>query len=123
VWVRSQDALFDLAEPARRRGRVRAGLDLDVKQAHAAGHALSAAGVACLRSLADQLDALERWLRRPGVRPYDRVPLVALQRQFDATYQRVFAGSEVDPLDRAFAEFRAAEAERDAAARADLVVS
>lgn len=66
------------------------GLDADVTAARRAQRALPAAGVAALRSLADQIDQLERTLRAPGVKPYDRLPLAQLQAQFDDTYARTF---------------------------------
>jgi hypothetical protein len=67
--------------------------------------------VACLRTLADQLDLLGRWLSAPRALPRDRVSLATLQRQFDATYLRVFAdaSSPADPLEAAIADFRATQ--------------
>ena len=106
-----KDALFD--PPAQRiaAGRVRKGLDADIKAATGAGQRLSGAGMASLRGMADQLDELERWLRRPNVKPYDRVPLAALQKQFDDTYDRVFtAAGDLDSFETALRDFRAAEA-------------
>lgn len=108
--MQDQDELFELPADSPRPGRVRRGLETDVRTARGAGHTLTAAGIASLRSLADQLDSLERFLRRPGVRPYDRVPLAQLQHQFDETYDRVFDAADVDPLEQALADFRAAEA-------------
>ena len=106
-------ALFRLEVVASEPGRVRTGLDLDVARADEAGTKLQAAGVAALQVLADQLDALDRELsppRRP--KPYDRVPIVQVQAQFDATYDRVFAGvtAAADPFATALEEFRRAEA-------------
>ena len=76
----------------------------------AGGQSLSRAGVASLRSLAGQLDELERWLRRPNVKPYDRVPLAQLQKQFDDTYDRVFAAAgDADSFETALRDFRASE--------------
>ena len=106
-----KDALFD--PPAQRipAGRVRIGLDADIKAAEGTGQHLSKAGIASLRGLAGQLDELERWLRRPNVKPYDRVPLATLQKQFDDTYDRVFtAAADVDSFETALRDFRAAEA-------------
>ncbi len=104
-------ALFGL--PLRRLipGRVRKGLEADVRAARERDAPLSYAGIATLRSLADQIDATERQLRAPEARPYDRIPLSALVRQFDDTYGRVFAvlQRDSDPLSRALAEFMAAE--------------
>jgi HPt (histidine-containing phosphotransfer) domain-containing protein len=95
-------------DPANRHphGRVRKGLDTDVKKA---GGDLSSAGVAALRSLADQIDQLERQLRSPYAKPYDRVPLAGLVREFRETYDQTFAALEhaEDPLTRALAEFTA----------------
>jgi len=90
-------------------GRVRKGLDDDVK---AAGNAhLPSAGVAALRSLADQIDQLERQLRSPYAKPYDRVPLGGLVREFRELYEQTFAALErsEDPLTRALADFLAAD--------------
>jgi hypothetical protein len=70
---------------------------------------VSAAGVATLRTLADQLDALGRSLGARAA-PRDRVSLATLVRQFDATYVRVFAPATAtaDPLESALADFHAA---------------
>ena len=92
-------------------GRVRRGLDADIAAARDGGYELSAAGVASLRTLADQVDQLERLLRHPESRPYDRIPLSGLVRQFDETYDRVFAAvtAQADPIGRALAAFLEAE--------------
>jgi hypothetical protein len=59
-----------------------------------------AATVALLRSLADQLDQLERQLRVPDARPYDRVPLTQLAQTFQLVYGAAFGvRGEVDPFD------------------------
>lgn len=105
----SDEHLFDLTRPAR-RGRIRRGLDDDVKHARDRGDSLPAAGVASLRAMADQLDALDRILRTND-KPYDRVPLATLQRQFDETYSAVLGSAHAtDPFDRLVAELAAAEA-------------
>ena len=92
-------------------GRVRKGLDADVKRAGGTGGDLSSAGVAALRSLADQIDQLERQLRSPYAKPYDRVPLGGLVREFRETYEQTFAAVQraEDPLTRALADFIAAD--------------
>lgn len=110
-------ALFPISAPNASRlshGRVRRGLDTDVAAADAAGTSLPAAGVAVLRSVADQIDALERHCRTERAKPYDRVPLAGLVRQFGETYAGVFAETrtEVDPLVRALAEFSARDRDR-----------
>ena len=99
-------------------GRVRKGLDADVKAATdpptdpptdqgGTGTRLPGAGVAALRSLADQIDQLERQLRSPYAKPYDRVPLAGLVREFRETYEQVFAATAraEDPLTHALAAF------------------
>ena len=101
-------------------GRVRKGLDTDVRKALEGGAEISAAGIAALRSLADQIDQLERQLRSPYAKPYDRVPLGGLVREFRETYDQTFAAVQraEDPLTRALADFIAADtgaAARDAA--------
>jgi len=103
--------LFADDGPRHSAGRVRRGLDLDVRKADAAGAELSAAGVAALRSLADQIDQLERQLRSPYAKPYDRVPLGGLVREFRETYDQTFAAMQraEDPLTRALADFIAAD--------------
>ena len=103
--------LFTLEPPRLPRGRVRRGLDADVAAAAAGGHVLAAAGVASLRTLADQIDALERGLRTPEARPYDRVPLATLAHEFGETYDRVFAAVAVaaDPIAAALDRFLEAE--------------
>jgi hypothetical protein len=111
------EPLWDTTGPRHPAGRVRRGLDADVKQATAGGASLAAAGVAACRSLADQIDQAERQLREPGTKPYDRVPLAGLVREFNDTYERLFAAVQraEDPLTRALADFAAADAERRAA--------
>lgn len=91
-------------------GRIRHGLEDDIGKAREGGSTLQGAGVASLRSMADQLDMLERSLRS-NPKPYDRIPLAQLQRQFDETYDRVFAAiaAAADPFLAALEGFRAAE--------------
>lgn len=100
------------------RGRVRRGLDADVRAATDAGAALPSAGIAALRSLADQIDQLERQLRSPYAKPYDRVPLAGLAREFRESYEQTFAAmaSAEDPLTHALAQFLAHDADSGAAA-------
>jgi hypothetical protein len=92
-------------------GRVRKGLDSDAHDALEAGGRVSAAGLASLRSLADQIDQLERQLRSPYAKPYDRVPLAGLVREFRESYDAAFAATQraEDPLTRALADFLAAD--------------
>jgi hypothetical protein len=103
----SDDAPLFAPEHRHTHGRVRKGLDADVKKADVGD--LSSAGVAALRSLADQIDQLERQLRSPYAKPYDRVPLGGLVREFRETYEQTFAtlDQSEDPLTRALAEFTA----------------
>jgi hypothetical protein len=88
-------------------GRVRKGLDSDVRAALEADAPLPGAGIAALRSLADQIDQLERQLRSPYAKPYDRVPLAGLVREFRETYEHTFAAMQraEDPLTHALAQF------------------
>jgi hypothetical protein len=101
------DAPLFAPEHRHTHGRVRKGLDSDVKKAGVTE--LPSAGVAALRSLADQIDQLERQLRSPYAKPYDRVPLGGLVREFRETYEQTFAALDhaEDPLTRALAEFTA----------------
>jgi hypothetical protein len=103
--------LFEPIPPPRRRGRVRSALETDVTAARGTGVELAAAGVAALRTLADNIDSLDYALRF-NPKPYDRVPVATLVHEFGETYDRVFAAvrSDADPLTRALAEFTAAEA-------------
>lgn len=114
------EPLWDEPAPRLPAGRVRKGLDQDIKAAPA-GVRLPAALVGGLRSMADQIDALERQLRAPGTKPYDRVPLTQLQKQFDDTYGRVFGTSDdgADPLVDALNEWREREREARAAQASD----
>src|SRR5262245_44420231 len=100
--------LFALTGPRIPHGRVRIGLDRDIK---AAPVVLSAGLVAAWRTLADQIDPLERWCRRPEAKPYDRVPLTGLVREYADVYAQCFAAAAGadDPLTRALAEFMAAD--------------
>ena len=109
----ADDVLFELEPPTRsRRGRVRRALDRDIHSAAAGGVPLQRAGLASLQVLADQLDDLDADLRSRRPKPYDRLPLAQLQRQFDETYDRVFAAvsAAVDPFLAALDEFRRTEA-------------
>lgn len=108
---RDDDALFAMPGITLPPGRVRKGLDAEIAAARADGADLGAAGVAVLRSLADQIDQLERQLRSPKAGAYDRVPLSGLVRQFDDTYTRVFAAlhGQSDPFAAALAGFLAAD--------------
>jgi len=112
--MRSNDddqPLFPDDGPRHPHGRVRKGLDADVKAARAGDSGLPAAGVAALRSLADQIDQLERQLRSVYARPYDRIPLAGLVREFRDTYEQTFAAAQraEDPLTRALADFLTAD--------------
>jgi hypothetical protein len=104
-------ALFTTPAVHLPTGRVRHGLEDDIGKARQAGSDLQGAGVGSLRSMADQLDMLERSLRS-NPKPYDRIPLAQLQRQFDETYDRVFAATAAaaDPFLAALEGFRATEA-------------
>lgn len=106
------EPLFTQDHPRHAAGRVRIGLDQDVKYARESGARLPSAGVAALRSLADQIDQLERQLRSPAAKPYDRVPLGGLVREFRETYSDTFAAvaSTDDPFTRVLADLLAAEA-------------
>jgi hypothetical protein len=112
--MRSNDddePLFAADGPRHPHGRVRKGLDADVNAARAGDAGLPAAGVAALRSLADQIDQLERQLRSIYAKPYDRVPLASLVREFRDTYEQTFAAAQraEDPLTRALADFLTAD--------------
>src|SRR5262245_24244005 len=100
-------------DPAGPRGwgRVRKGLEADIRKALEDEAILSRSGVAALRVLADQIDKLDHRMRHDGGRPYDRVPLAGLIRQFGEDYDRTFAvaAGSGDPLTRALADFAAAE--------------
>ena len=71
-------ALFTPGTVRVTAGRLRKGLDLDAATARAEGVAITAAGLASLRVLADRIDQLERTLRAPAARAYDHVPLAQL---------------------------------------------
>lgn len=113
--------LFAVGAPRLRPGRVRRGLEQDISYAKDQDVRLQAAGVAALRSLADQIDHLERALRSPKAGAYDRVPFTGLVRQFDDTYERVFAAlrTQSDPIARALEDFLGAEVAATAADRDD----
>src|SRR5262245_22631243 len=105
------DPLFAIAGPRILHGRVRIGLDRDIHAARGAGVELAAGLVAALRTLADQIDQLERWCRRPEARPYDRVPLTGMVREYADLHAQCFAAAAAagDPLTRALADFMAAD--------------
>src|SRR5262247_2124969 len=85
------ETLFALEAPRVSRGRVRRGLDADTTRVRHNGVELAAGLVAALRTLADSIDALERWCRSPDARPYDRVPLTGLVREYADLYAQCFA--------------------------------
>lgn len=106
--------LFDVPPlPARPPGPVRTGLETSITAATAGGTALSAAGIAGLRTLADQLDRVETLLNR-SAKPYDSMPLVALHREFREAFADVFAAVSAaeDPISRALDDFLAGESGR-----------
>lgn len=110
----SDGGLFAVPDlPTRPAGPVRTGLEKSVTDAGAAGASLSAAGLAGLRTLADQLDRVETLLHR-SAKPYDSMPLVALHREFREAFADVFAAvtATEDPLSRALDDFLAGEAPR-----------
>lgn len=105
-----EPALFDLGAPQHAHGRVRRGVDADALTARDAGQTLPAAGLAALQTLADQIDQLERQLRYPKSKPYDRVPLAGLVKEFRETYGTVFMmGGADDPFARALSDFLAVD--------------
>jgi hypothetical protein len=111
-----QPALWAVPVVRLTHGRVRKGLDVDL----AANPAVPAATVALLRALADQLDHLERQLRTPDARPYDRVPLSQLAQTFQVVYGAAFGGrGEVDPFDAIAGELADELARARAAAALD----
>lgn len=73
---------------------------------------LSGSGVAMLRSLADQCDALDAWLRVRDAKPRDWAQYAQLVAQFDATSERVLGESAGagDSFANALAEFRSSAA-------------
>jgi hypothetical protein len=93
--VADQPTLWQAPTPRISHGRVRVGLDRDLADVPT----VPAATVALLRSLADQLDQLERQLRAPDARAYDRVPLSQLAQTFAALYSSALGtGGDVDPF-------------------------
>lgn len=106
-----EPALFDLGSPTHAHGRVRMGVDADARAAAERGDTLPAAQLAALRTLADQIDQLERQLRFPKSKPYDRVPLAGLIREFRELYPEVFlVTGKDDPFARAVESFLARDA-------------
>jgi hypothetical protein len=103
--------LFTPDGPRHSAGRVRRGLDADARAAIRDGGHVAAAPLAACRSLADQIDQLERQLRSPYAKPYDRVPLAGLVREFRESYDATFAATQraADPLTHALAAFLAAD--------------
>lgn len=111
------ETLFDApSRPVyvRPRGKIRDAVEHDLTKAGA--ELLSESGQEALRSAADQLDALDAYLRGPGVRPRDWTHYALLLGQFDATSVRVLGddASASDAFADALSDFRAAEV-RDAA--------
>jgi len=108
---RRDEPLFAADAPRHPAGRVRRGLDSEVADATGAGVTLAVSLVAVARSLADQLDQLERQLRSPASGPYDRVPLAQLSREYRETYDQLFAAvaRAEDPLTHALATFLATD--------------
>lgn len=105
------EGLFAPTRQYRTPGRVRKGVDADIRESREAGNAPSAAGIAALRVLADRIDQLERTLRSPAAKAYDHVPLVGMLREFRETYETVFTGiGEGDPFARALSDFLTADA-------------
>lgn len=104
------DALFGAARRGRGWGRTRRGVEEDIRTARQRGAPLAAGTTAVLRVLADQLDDLHAQVSGSGSRPYDRIPLVQLAKQFGETYHLVFGGVDAgDPFEDLLAAFTASE--------------
>lgn len=89
--------LFDTA-PRQSAGKVRRGLDAEVKARRGQGVDVAADAVALLRTLADEIDRWARWVATaPQARGYDRVVLAQLVAQYDAT--RAVTLPSTDPAD------------------------
>lgn len=103
------EGLFSMDPPRIGGGRVRKGLEQDASRARDRDLTLDRATLALARVLADHLDLLERQVRA-SQRPYDRVVLATLAKQFHETYVAVFGGEDEgpDPFAQAFADLAAA---------------
>lgn len=111
VCMADDDALFPLDPPQHPRGQLRNGLEADIERAQREGIQLAEAGLASLRIVADQIDALDADLKLRRPKPYDRVPLAQLAGRFHDTYATVFAAVAVaaDPFLAALDDFRRTE--------------
>jgi hypothetical protein len=89
------EPLFDVAGRAT-WGRVRRGLEQRAREARRADQDLDIADLALARVLADHVDRLDEKLREPLVKPYDRVPLAGLAKQYADQLARVFRPREAD---------------------------
>lgn len=90
----SDDALFPTPAPTRSAGRVRRGLDSELRRAKQAGRSLPPDLVALARTLADSVDAAHAGAARSG-RPYDHGAVGRLSQTYAETRATLFGG-EID---------------------------
>lgn len=98
--------LFDPYDGPRRRGRNRAALDREIRAAREE-HTLSESLVTLARTLADQLDTMDRQCNRPDAKPYDRMPFDRLAQTYASVREQLFAVIQADPITRALAQLMA----------------
>jgi hypothetical protein len=105
-----ESTLFTDESGKPHRGRLRRGLDVEVRAARDAGRELPESLVAGLRIVADNADRLDR-VNRESRKPYDAMPLLAAHREYREAHAAVFGSAhDVDPFDRLVAEIAASEA-------------
>lgn len=102
------EPLFTTLTGRRRAGRTRRGLDADIAAARERGGALSFGLIAAARTLADQIDQMDHYCLMAPAKPYDRVPLTGLVREYAELHAQLFvAAGAADPIARALADFMA----------------
>lgn len=110
--MESDDALFEGTGGRQSRGRVRRGLDDELRARRDAGHAPAADQVALLRTLADAIDRWSRFLETsPEARAYDRISLAQLAAQYDATRAVALPERMTDAVDDLLSRLYAEESD------------
>ncbi len=110
--MKEDSALFADNVNRKSRGRVRRGLDDEVRARRASGRSPAADHLAQLRTLADTIDRWAQFLETsPEARAYDRVVLAQLIAQYDSTRQLALPEQVTDAVDDLLARIAAEESD------------
>jgi hypothetical protein len=109
-------------EPRPAAGRIRRGLDLEIRTRRARAETLPPDQIALLRTLADALDDFAHWISTSSKAVgYDRMALASLTAQYQATRAQVLSSQaeDTDAVATILAELRAEESDAPGSEPAD----